>query len=206
MKFNKNEYFEAIEKSLSNAEELIEEAEILIKHDKYARAYTFFQLSIEEVGKANLAFQFVLKGDIENLQETKQFLKKFINHKTKTKSSQGIDFMYALSAEKSTFTKNLLQDFMLEHNDVDVSNDYKNYSLYTSFKDNKFQKPSEIITKDRVENIAHYAKLRLQVAKPFFMIGIQNYDILFETRNDLDEVAMSIKTQKKIEELLASKF
>lgn len=34
MTLNKNEYFKAIEKSLSNAEELIEEGEILAKHTK----------------------------------------------------------------------------------------------------------------------------------------------------------------------------
>lgn len=206
MKLNKNEYFKAIEKSLSNAEELIEEAEILVKHNKNARAYTLFQLSIEEVGKASLTFQFVLNGNIDDIQETKLFFKNFVSHTTKTKSSKGIDFMFALAVENSPFTKKLLEDLMFADEDVRISNNYKNYSLYTSLIEDKFYKPSEVITTDRLNKIAHYAKLRLQIAKPFFKIGIENYGVLFETRNDLDVEAMSIETQKKIEELLASNF
>lgn len=206
MKLNKNEYFEAIEKSLSNAEELIEEAEILVKHNKNARAYTLFQLSIEEVGKASLTFQFVLNGNIDDIGETKQFFKKFLSHTTKTESSKGIDFMFALNVGNTPFTKKLLKDLMFADEEVNISNNYKNYSLYTSLIDDKFYKPSELITTDRLGKIAHYAKLRIKIAKPFFKIGIENYDVLFETRNDLDVETMSIETQKKIEELLASNF
>ena len=206
MKLNKDEYFEAIEKSLSNAEELIEEAEILVKHNKNARAYTLFQLSIEEVGKASLTFQFVLNGNIDDIRETKQFFKKFLSHTTKTESSKGIDFMFSLTVGNTPFTKKLLLDLMFADEEVNISNNYKNYSLYTSLIDDKFYKPSEVITTARLAKIAHYAKLRLKIAKPFFKIGIENYDVLFETRNDLDVETMSIETQKKIEEILASNF
>lgn len=206
MKLNKNEYFEAIEKSLSNAEELIEEGEILAKHIKYARAYTLFQFSIEEIGKAFLTFQFVLYGDIEDVQETKQFFKKFRDHISKTESSQGIDFMFALNSDISGFTKKILENSMIEFDKVHISNNYKNYSLYTSFIEDKFYKPSEIITKEKLDKITHYAKLRLQIVKPFIKIGVENFDLLFNTRNNLDKEEMSIETQKKIEELLASNF
>lgn len=207
MKLNKNDYFDAIEKSLSNAEELFEEAEILAKYNKYARAYTLFQFCIEEVGKAALTFHFVLYGNIDDVQATKQFNKDFVNHLTKTNNSIGIDFMFALSAKQSAFTKKLLKEMMFEYNDdAKVSNNYKNYSLYTSLIEKKFYQPSEIITKERLDKIAYYAELRLKIAKPFFSTGILNYDKLFETRNDIEKEAMSIETQKKIEELLASKF
>ncbi|PJJ08723.1 AbiV family abortive infection protein [Flavobacterium sp. 1] len=206
MKLVKEQYFQAIEKAFNNAEELIEEAEILAKHNKNARAYTLFQFSIEEIGKAFLIFQFVLNGNIEDIEETKKFFKDFRSHTVKTETSQGIDFMFALQIEKSSYSKKLIEEFIFDRVDVAVSNDYKNYSLYTSYKDGEFYKPSEIITNDMLDKISKHAKFRLQVGKPFIKLGIDNYDILFETRGSLDEEEASIQTQKKIEELLNSKF
>lgn len=206
MKLNKEQYFDAIEKAFNNAEELIGEAEILVKYNKNARAYTLFQFSIEEIGKAFLAFQFVLKGNIDDIKETKKFFKDFTSHTVKTKTSQGIDFMFALEIEKSSYSKKLIEEFIFERDDVNVSNNYKNYSLYTSYKDGEFYKPSEIITKDMLNKISKHAKFRLQVGRPFIQLGIENYDILFKTRVSLDEEEVSIQTQKKIEELLNSKF
>ena len=109
MKLKRSDYFEAIEKSLANAKELIEEAEILAEKNKIARAYTLFQFSIEEIGKALLTFTFILKGDIESDEETKKFLKKFTSHLEKTEFSQGIDFMFAIMAEKSDLTKKIIR-------------------------------------------------------------------------------------------------
>ncbi|PXY42725.1 hypothetical protein DMB65_01505 [Flavobacterium cheongpyeongense] len=206
MKLVKEKYFQAIDKAFNNAEELIEDAEILAKHNKKARAYTLFQLSIEEIGKAFLTFQFVLNGNIEDAEETKRFFKDFRNHTVKTKTSQGIDFMFALQIEKSRYSKKMIEEFIFQRDDVIISNDYKNYSLYTSYKDGEFCTPSEIITKDMLDKISKHAKFRLQVGKPFIKLGIDNYDILFKTRDLLNEEEASIETQKKIEELLNSKF
>jgi AbiV family abortive infection protein len=202
MKLDRLDYFEAIEKSLANARELIEDAEVLGEKNKVARAYTLFQFSIEEVGKAFLTFTFVLKGDIESDLETKRFQKDFTNHLTKTEFSQGIDFMFAIMAEKSDLTKKLLENSFFELGKVHISNNYKNYSLYTSLIDNKFYKPSEIITKEKLDKIGYYAKLRLQIAEQFLKLGIQNFDVLYENRNNLDEEMTSIKGYKKIKEIL----
>ena len=202
MKPTKLDYFKAVYKSLVNAKELIEEAEILVEHDKNARAYTLFQFSIEEVGKASLTFNFVLNGDIDNLKETKSFETAFRDHKTKTKYSQGLDFMYAIMSDKSDLTKALLGSWLDEHDKIEISNNYKNYSLYTSLIDNKFQKPSEIITKEMLDKIAYYAKLRLQIAEPFFRLGIENFDLLYKTRNNFNIEETLNETSKKIKEIL----
>lgn len=206
MKIDKEKYFQAIEKALNNAEELIEEAKILAKYNKYARSYTLFQFSIEEVGKAILVLKFILECDIEDANETKKFFKNFTSHIVKTNISQGIDFMFALEIEKSPHSKKLLEEFIFERTDVIVSNMYKNYSLYTSFKDGEFYQPSEIITKKMLDKIARHAEFRFKVGGSFVKLGIENYDILLETRDSLDEEEASIQTQKKIEELLNSKF
>ncbi|MCR4032489.1 MULTISPECIES: AbiV family abortive infection protein [Flavobacterium] len=206
MKFKKEQYFQIIEKALQNAEELIVEAEILEKNGKNARAYTLFQFCLEEVGKAFLAFQFVLKGNIEDANETKKFFNDFKSHTVKTETSQGIDFMFALKIDKSPHSKKMIEEFIFNRDDVTVSNNYKNYSLYTSYIDGEFYKPSEIITNDMLDKISKHAKFRLQVGKPFIKIGIDNYDALFKTRDLLNEEEASIETQKKIKELLNSKF
>lgn len=206
MKFDKEKYFQAIQKAFKNAEELIDEAEILLKYNKTARAYTLFQFSIEEVGKAFLAFQFVLEGNINDEKETKRFFKDFRSHTAKTKSSEGVEFMFALASEKSSYSKKLLEEFMYDRKDVFVTNNFKNYSLYVSEIEGEFYKPSEIITSDMLDKISKHAKFRLQVGKPFIQLGIDNYDVLLETRGSLDKKEVSFETQKKIDELLNSSF
>lgn len=202
MSLTRTDYFEAIHKSLANASELIEEAEILAHNKKIARAYTLFQLSIEEVGKASLTFNFVLKGNINNAPEIRDFNKAFYSHTTKTKFSQGMDFMFALMSEKTPSTKKLLENFMEQRDKVNISNDYKNYSLYTSLIDSKFYMPSEIITEEQLSHIAYYAKLRLRVANPFFTLGIENFDALYENKSNLDEEATLDEGAKKMREIL----
>lgn len=202
MSLTRADYFEAIRKSLANARELIDEAEILVQNKKIARAYTLFQLSIEEVGKAFLTFNFVLNGDIDNAAEIREFDSAFINHKAKTKFSQGLDFMFALMSEKTPDTKKILENFMEQRDKVNISNNYKNYSLYTSLIDNKFYMPSEIITEQQLSDIAYYAKLRLSIANPFFTLGIENFDALYETRDNLDEGAILNEGVKKLREIL----
>lgn len=202
MRLNKLDYFDAIQASLENAKELIEEAEILVNHDKIARAYTLFQFSIEEVGKASLIFNFVLRGDIENIVEINSFKKSFRSHTTKTKISQGIDLIFALMSEKSDLTKKILENWFVERDKVLISNDYKNYSLYTSLIANKFLKPSEIITKEKLDHIAYFAKLRLQIADPFFRLGIENFDAIYEHRDNFNKEEVFSEGAKKIKEIL----
>lgn len=202
MSLTRADYFEAILKSLANASELIEEAEILAKSKKTARAYTLFQLSIEEVGKASLIFNFVLQGNIGNDIEVRNFNRAFLSHTTKTRFSQGMDFMFALMSEKTPHTKKMLENFIEQRDKVNISNDYKNYSLYTSLIDGKFYTPKEIITEEQLSNIAYYAKLRLRIANPFFTLGIKNFDVLYENRNNLDEEATLNEGAKKMREIL----
>ena len=112
--------------------------------------------------------------------------------------------MFSIMSQKSNLTKKLLENSFSELGKVNISNDYKNYSLYTSLIENKFHKPSEIITKEKLENISYYAKLRLQIAESFIKLGIQNFDILYEIRNDLDEDAALREAAKIIKEIKES--
>ena len=139
---------EAVEKALQNAEDLFDEAIILKNHEKTARAYTLFQFSIEEIGKAAMTFYFALHGNLKNEKEYKTFLKDFRDHKIKTEVSQGVDFMFVMMTEGNDFTKKLLHNLLEKDNNLslNLSNNKKNYSLYTSLIEDKFYAPLEVIT------------------------------------------------------------
>jgi AbiV family abortive infection protein len=72
--------------ALKNAEQLLEEATILLSHERYARAYFLAVASIEETGKAWLAFS--ARGRNLTNQGLKQKLKQiFEDHSQKISSS-----------------------------------------------------------------------------------------------------------------------
>lgn len=201
----KSDYLSAVIKALVNAEELLEEAVILSKYNKIARAYTLFQFCIEEIGKASLTFQFVMYSNISDNLEVKKFLKNFTNHKEKTSSSMGVDFMYALTTENSGLSKKILDNYILQYDKINDSNNNKNYSLYTSLIESKFYLPSEVISKKQLDDIAFFANLRLKIAKSFFELGVQNFDVLFENKSELNEEMMIEKGSKKMKEILGIK-
>lgn len=200
----KNDLLQAVEKSLVNAEQLFDEAIILKNHHKIARAYTLFQFSIEEIGKAAMAFNFALHGDLENRKEVDGFLKNFRDHKIKTEKSQGLDFMLIMISEANEFTKKLLNDFLERDKQfsLNLTNDMKNFSLYTSLVNKKFSLPEELISKKDLEEIELSATLRLRIAKPFFNFGVKNFDTLDETKHLFDEEKALKEGAEKLKTIL----
>lgn len=191
MSYKKDEYIEAIKKSLTNAEELFEEAKLLRENNKLARAYTLFQISIEEIGKAAMTNTFLMNRDIKDGKEVKEFLRNFSNHTYKTNASMGIGFTYAIIQKNLVISKAILNKYIEYSNKIDKANINKNHSLYTSIIDNKFLMPSEIITEKQVIEIEEFACLKLRLAKPYFDLLLKNIDYLYDTRNDYDhEVAL----------------
>jgi AbiV family abortive infection protein len=69
---DRTEYLNGINKSLDNASELYDDAEILFKLKRYPRAYTLYQLSIEEIGKVSIIYNFLLFRNIQNISEKKR--------------------------------------------------------------------------------------------------------------------------------------
>jgi len=55
-------------------------------------------------------------------------------------------------------------------------NDYKNYSLYTSFFDDTYKTPREIITGKMVSVIRNLAKNRVVLVKQFVTIPSKQYE------------------------------
>lgn len=76
-----------IKKSLENAEDMIKEGDILYKNDSYPRAYTLYQLAIEEIGKSRILFSLILDLKLEKKIDFQELNKDFVHHQTKSKSA-----------------------------------------------------------------------------------------------------------------------
>jgi AbiV family abortive infection protein len=198
MKLTQDNLFEIIKKSIDNSSQLIVEANLLREHKKYARAYTLYQLSIEEVGKAILTFGFLLNNDFEDPSMQKVFLKDFRDHKAKTKKSMGIDILIAESIDDELIKKRLLDNILKQDNDIEKINEYKNYSLYTSIKEDKILLPSQVISEKMANDLGFYAFIRQLATKQTLDILTQNFDELKNYNEKILKDKMIIKTVKHI--------
>ncbi len=182
MKLNQNLLVNTAEKSLENAKELLDEAALLKQNNKLSRSYCLYQLSIEEVGKSLFCILFVIDGDLGNKEKAKLFEKNFVSHKSKTKQSILIDTFIARIIFKGNYEGAL--SFLIDSNDemekLNMINDYKNYSLYTSIVNNEVRKPSEVISNLLVEKISTKAINRYSVTQGFISTVIKALPTLKE--------------------------
>ncbi|MBI5915264.1 MAG: AbiV family abortive infection protein, partial [Bacteroidetes bacterium] len=84
MKITKEILIDAAKKSLENAKELVVDAIILEKNNRKERAYTLFQFSIEEVGKAISSTLMIFTKGYNDVDRTKEYVRFFKDHKFKT--------------------------------------------------------------------------------------------------------------------------
>lgn len=161
------EIYKGIKKALSNAIEMISDAEFLYQNNRLARSYSLFQLGIEEIGKVSMLYRFVIENLIGETNDFKRLYKKLTDYKAKDKESVLYDlFILSYAFEKEQYVDNELFNIIkYEYLNIDLINNYKNYSLYTSIIENKFKTPKELITKELVENIKWRAQNRLDLIK-----------------------------------------
>jgi AbiV family abortive infection protein len=186
-KMDKTEYLNGINKTLANAIALYEDAEILLKNERYSRAYTLYQLSIEEVGKIILIYNFLIYQNIQDISEQKKIKREFTNHKSKTQHSIGLDILLAFLISDQELKKKILYQVHKQQNELEQLNLLKNSSLYTDIKNGKFIQPQEIITEKLTTDIKFIAEVRLNLAKGFFKIAIENFEQVSETVQNINE-------------------
>ncbi len=187
---NQQEYIFGIEKTLINAKDLFEDAEILFKKNRFSRAYTLYQLSIEEIGKATLIFNFLLHKDIFDIDEQKKIIREFINHKSKTKSSIGLDVLLAFVISDQKLKEKVIYQIRKQEKEIEQLNILKNRSLYTDIIEEKFINPKEIITEKLAKDIKFIAQIRLNIANGFFKFAITNFEQLYKAFKKIDEQEM----------------
>jgi len=163
---NIEEIYNGINKSLLNSIELIDDAEYLFQNKRFARAYALFQLGIEEIGKVTMLFRLVTTYILDGKEID---LNKMKDHKHKYKETFVYDLfmLFALSHKNKTIDKSLLDTLIYEIQNIDLINELKNFSLYTSLIDNKFKIPKDIISEKLVISIRYRAMIRLEVVKSF---------------------------------------
>ncbi|MDP3359528.1 MAG: AbiV family abortive infection protein [Lutibacter sp.] len=202
---NKEEYFVGVRKSLVNATDLFDDAEILLNQKRYPRAYTLFQFAIEEIGKASMIFEFLLNTDYENKIEQNKFKKKFIDHKSKIESSIGIDLLLAFSIPNQKLKSKLIHNVNRQQNKINELNNLKNSSLYTDIVNDRFILPNELINEKMVSEIQFISNLRLKSAKQIYEIALGNFDKLHEDYKNINEDEMINNPPEEILQLIKLK-
>ncbi|MEO8886596.1 MAG: AbiV family abortive infection protein [Mucilaginibacter sp.] len=204
---DENELKNGVNVCLSNAESLINDAELLKANGRNERAYTLFQLASEEIGKASQVLNFLLLEDINNPNSYKLFLKEFHSHKSKTTSFINYDY-FVLKALKEIVKdkRKFLDATVYEYNNLNLINDRKNHSLYTSIINNKFASPRQLISIDHLNHIEFRIITRFKIAKAMIEAALS---VSFEIReylrvNPLNKKPLEIKAIKEFNELLKS--
>ena len=123
---------EVAKKSVQNAKSLIEDAELLKQNNRFQRAYTLYQLAMEEVGKSVISFVLLVSPDGLSKENKKMYIKEFFEQKRKAKRSAGIDILFAevlYQGEVDNAFSFLKSSF--GESEIELNN-RKNFSLYTS--------------------------------------------------------------------------
>jgi len=154
--FNNKEITSGINKAFNNACELIDEAMILENNEKVTRAFTLYQLGLEEFGKSIGLFFLLLDRfydrEINYLTYYNDF---FRNHIAKTsevlKSTE--DYLKLIEIMSGYNMNEFINTFKENSISPKKVNTLKNNSLYVDFDSNGFFSPSIKITKGMVTNI-----------------------------------------------------
>ncbi len=186
----KEVYISIIEKSVINAQELYNEGELLFKNGYFARAYSLFQFSIEETGKALLSFATLINHDYTNIEVQEKFLKDFRDHKIKSKIAIRMDIMAAKFFEKSEadngISKILVSNALTQLKNLSKLNDLKNSSLYTDIENDKVINPSDLINKEIADNWKFYCFIRNEQVRQTMEVSLKNIDNIIDIAKGYD--------------------
>lgn len=171
--------------ALENARDLLDEAKGLAIFEHYSRAYTLYQLSIEEVGKCIILLRALIESSL-GVNIDHHYLKSlgYFDHQSKTKTSLVAESVMLKFFEKSTGQDitELLKELKYDAQHVKDINALKNKSLYVGFNGNKFVAPKSVITKEMVDDIAFKADIRIHAIIP-----------MFPTEEQFDEIVEFLK-------------
>ena len=173
--------------ALENARNLYNEAKGLAIFEHYSRAYTLYQLSIEEVGKCIILLRALIEGSLGvNIDSHYLRLLGYFDHQSKT--SLGAERVMLQLFEKSTGhdITEFLKELKYDAQHVKDINALKNESLYVGFNGNKFVAPKSVITKEMVDDIAFKADIRIHAIIP-----------MFPTEEQLDEIVEFLKQNEE---------
>jgi|SRR5690625_3981896 len=198
MKLSEKILIEVCKKALENSRELISDADLLKENNRLPRAYTLYQIAIEESGKAIYCFVVMFQGDYDDINVQAEFKEAFLSHLKKTEKSRCLNPSIAQILFKGDIKGALtfLQESMDERYQLKKINNLKNNSLYTNLIDSEVINPSEVITLNILTEIEKRAKLRFKAINAFVTLGINHLSSIrdYQKANpniefDVDEMA-----------------
>lgn len=155
--------------TFDNAKQLIHDADTLKKFERYQRAYTLYQLAIEEIGKCRILWKAIIDY-YQGKQISEKYLKKngFFKHEDKTQQSLISELSAIWLYEHSSGKKleKMKRQIANDHKNVSDINLLKNRSLYVDIEKSDFLSPTQAITKKMTEEIERKAKIRFKSEEP----------------------------------------
>jgi AbiV family abortive infection protein len=146
-------------KSLQNAGELINDAEILFKSKSWARTLFISQIAGEEIGKYLIltsAFVSLVAGDNVNW---KKFWQRITSHQEKLQMATYLEDILL----GQDFPKKLVEYFEKLKEETKNLERFKQYALYCDFTTESPCCPSDLISKDIALNALKWAKGRYKL-------------------------------------------
>lgn len=176
--FSKEAFLIGASYSIYNSFDLYNDGILLLIHGRLPRAYTLFQLSMEEAGKVVLLLDaFTIKQVYENSDDkfrktmpfnnfNERFSKTFTDHSEKTKYAMMYEkkFMHLFSLSMNPNNSRAFE-FKVDEVEIKALNATKNQSLYTSIDSDRFILPKDKITPEHVKNIRWKAHTKVALTK-----------------------------------------
>lgn len=180
--FISDKFLKGVEYSLANSFYLFNDGILLLNNERLCRAYTLFQLSIEESGKVILLldYYYILKIKENNLglidddtlkQYHKRIDKIFYSHPQKTDYSMKYelkslnDYIKNRNLAKNVGIVKQRDELELDLKNIDALNDLKNHSLYTFIESEQFAQPIHKFDIDIVNKIKFKAFSKIMLTK-----------------------------------------
>ena len=91
---NEKQIVEGIPKIIDNAEAIYADADLLRENGRFERAYSLFQLSIEEIAKAFMLSGTLIFEDLSSNEVQARLKKDLKDHELKSKNSIGLESIF----------------------------------------------------------------------------------------------------------------
>ena len=204
-----NQILIGIPKIIDNSKALFNDANLLYENKRFERAYSLYQLSIEEIAKAILLLTTILFEDLSSGKVQTKLKKEMLDHKIKAKKSIGLESILNLIIKENSikvYEIQTLKSFQ-EIDNIDELNNKKNHGLYTSLINDCFKSPNELINKEDVDEIKSKAYIRINFGEALMKPILKRFDHYkqFFKEQSLDKEYEKMIIQEQAEEIIRIK-
>jgi AbiV family abortive infection protein len=153
---------------LQNASELVEEAELLFSHKRYARSLFLSILALEETSKRDILWQAIFLGEDEG--RWKKFWKKFLSHDVKLAAMLD-DYITTRSSKEKNTPYEILSEYLNEmrraKEEAREICSFKEWAVYVDVIDGQPIMPSKVIDQKFALTMLESAQKHLENHRKF---------------------------------------